>query len=250
MGRVVIVLWIAAIAFGAFWFVYYQEGANRDITIEMKAEGALVASGKVYITKDILARVDERKGRKTASLIIDLKEKKVTFLDHARKQYASTSVELIDKSKCTQADTGTPAADKNVKRLPNGKTIAGYRCHAFEAKAPFGKLVLWYSYELPLGREKLALFNKISRIKNRGMVASLAGGLAGSPGEEHMQYSSMEYFPLPLGVDSGSGRDLPRVEATRISWGKIDASEFEVPDGYTEESFERLIAQQSRKLGG
>ena len=250
MGKVVIVLWIAAIAFGAFWFVYYQEGANRDITIEMKAEGALVASGKVYITKDILARVDEQKGRKTASIIFDLKEKKLTFLDHERKLYASTSVRLVDKSKCEQARIGTPVADKNVERLPDSKTIGGYRCHAFKVNAPSGKLILWYSYELPLGRDKLVLFNKISRIESRGIAASLAAVFAGNTGEEHLQYSTMEYFPVPLGIDFGTRGGSARVEATKITWGKIDPSELEVPEGYKKEPFERLIAEQLRKLGG
>jgi len=254
MGKIVAILWIGAILFAGFWFGYHQEGANQDITIEMEAKGPGLFSGKTYITNDSFARVDERGGKKITAVIVDVKEGTMTLIDHQAKEYATVDIEFIDKSECTTSGVFTPAANKNVERLPDAKMIAGYRCHAFRIKTPMATVVMWFSYELPVGRSKASLINKLGRIEidPTKVAGALAKALmaAVEEGDEYAQYSGFEYFPIPLGVEAGTSGRVSRVEATKIIRGKIDRTDLEVPSDFKSVDPQRLIVRMARRLQG
>ena len=56
------------------------------------------------------------------------------------------------------------AGKDEVERLPDAKTIAGLRCHAFKFGDSREAAALWLTYELPLGRDHVNLINKVLRI--------------------------------------------------------------------------------------
>jgi hypothetical protein len=253
MGKIVLILWIAAIAFGGYWLGYYQEGANKDITIEMDAKlvpqgasvqieiYALYASGnKLALDMGVRGRGVNTKGR----VIYDIAKKEEIRLLDADKVYSTTPFELVDKSECEPAKAILLLEDEDVTRLPDSKTIAGYRCHAFgsaENARETGKA--WYTYEIGLGRSQIALVNKLLRMKeNDGF---LFGG--GTSGKKRTQISHFDYFPIPLSAHVRAQGVQLTIDVKSIARDKIAKSVFEVPSGYNKVSSQEM---QKRTFGG
>jgi len=235
MGKIVALLWIGAILFGGFWFGYYEEGANRDITIEMDLKMAsrgapfrmsfdkLYASGnKLAVDFDFKSRQFNSHGR----MIFDMAKKKRIMMFDAVKAYDETSFDLVDKSECEPAETMFLMGEEDLERLAGSKTIAGYRCHAFTAKEggrEVGKG--WFTYQIRLGRSHVALVNKLIRMESD--EPSFFGG--DSSEKERKQYSGFDYFPLPLSARMPMDGGQIAIEVKSISRDKIDKSVFEVP---------------------
>jgi hypothetical protein len=253
MGKIILILWIAAIAFGGYWLGYYQEGANKDITIEMDAKVvpqgsvvqlefyALYASGnKLALDMGIRGRGVNTRGR----IIFDTAGKEATQLLDNEKIYAKAPFELVDKSECEPASAVLLLENKDVQRLADSKTIAGYRCHAFgstEDARDKGKA--WYTYELRLGRTHIALVNKLLRMK--GASGFVFGG--GASGGKPAQVSHFDYFPIPLSAHVRSNVGQLTIEVKSVTRNKIKKSIFEVPSGYQKVSPQEM---QKRILGG
>jgi hypothetical protein len=252
MGKIVLILWIAAIAFGGYWLGYYQEGANKDITIEMDAK--LVPQGSpvqleftaLYASSNKLALDMGIRGRGVNTggrIIFDVAGKKVIQTLDNEKIYAEAPFELVDKSECEPASALLLLESKDVQRLPDSKTIAGYRCHAFgSSEDARNKSKAWYTYELPLGRTHVALLNKLLRMKGEG--GSVLGG--GASSGKRPQVSHFDYFPIPLSAQGHSNAGQLTIEVKSITREKIAKSVFEVPSGYKKVGWPEM---QKRMLG-
>jgi hypothetical protein len=253
MGKIVAILWVLVILFGAFWLVYYQEGANRDITIEM--DGRMTMRGmpiqfnmdKLYASGGKLALDFELKSGRFNSrgkLICDTDKKEQIMVFDAIKAYTKTSFELVDKTECEPAKTMLLMEDEESKRLPDSKTIAGYRCHAFgSTKKSRETGTAWFTYELRLGRSHVSLVNKLIRIKSEeGFFFGW-----GSSEKKREQCSGFDYFPFPLSARFRMNGAQLAVEVKSISRVKIDKSVFAVPSGYKEISSQEM---QKRMSGG
>jgi len=249
MGKIVLILWIAAIAFGGFWLVYYQEGANRDITIEFEGKGRVpgipfsLDSGAVYITSTRFALVGKGPGQDTGKVIIDMKEKKFWMVIDKSRVVVTMALELVDTSECEPAKFAVGAGEDS-ERLPDSKAIAGFRCHAFKSEKGRETTVAWYTYELPPGRDHVSLINKVARIKLADMPSG--AGLVGGSGEKRPQVSSFEYFPIPLLLAARTRQGNVRLEAKSIKYGTVDDDVFKTPSGYKEVDFGEFL----KTLGG
>jgi hypothetical protein len=256
MGKVVLVLWIAAIAFGGFWFGYYQEGANQSLTIEMEMQGNVPGSPfqagtwKLCVTGSKLALVGEGKGGgqfESGKIIVDMSKKEAVLVIDKQKVIVKVPFELVAKSDCKKAKEIKFATISELKRQPDAKTIAGYRCHAFTAQEKGqGQGVLWLTYELSLGREQIGLINKILRIDPG---AALGGTTMKSAGKRP-QISSFDYFPVPLSMAVRSRQGSFSFKVTSIKRGKVDESLFEVPSGYHEVNFKDVFGKMFQGFGG
>jgi hypothetical protein len=249
MGKVVAILWIGAILFGGFWFGYYQEGANRDITVEV--DGAVAPQGvpvqielrKLYASGNNAAMELAIKagGRRVEGRVIyDMANNEEIVVCDAIKAYAKTSFDLVDKSECKRATSTPMADDEDAKRLPDSRTIAGYRCHAFaglEEGREIGKA--WYTYEIRLGRTHIALVNKLLRID------ADSGFFIGhrTSKEKPEQVSGFDYFPVPLAARGRAGDGRMSLDVKSVSRDKIDKDVFEVPGSYDKMELEELFKQ-------
>jgi len=253
MGKIVAILWIGAILFGGFWFGYYQEGANSDITIDMdtklsmrgqpfqfKFDKLYASGGKLAVHFDLRSRQFSSEGM----LIYDTTAKEQIVVFDAAKIYMRTPFDLVDKSDCKPAETMLLMEDEDAERLPDSKVIAGYRCHAFGAKQGSSETMkAWFTYELRLGRSHVSLVNKLLRMKSEGGKAMLFG--EDSSNEKPNQCSGFDYFPFPLSARFAAEGAQISVEVKSISRDKIDKSVFEVPDSYKEVPPDEMPARMS-----
>jgi len=259
MGKIVAILWIGAILFGGFWFGYYQEGANRDITIEMDAKTSVrgapfriefdklyASGGKLALDFGLKSRQFNSRGR----IIFDTVKKKRILMFDAVKAYEETSFDLVDKSECEPAETRFLVTEEGTERLAGSKGIAGYRCHAFTAKEG-GREVLkgWFTYQLRLGRSHVALINKLMRMKS-----DEPSFFVGEPSEnERKHYSGFDYFPLPLSARMPTAGGQMTIEVKSISRDKIDKDVFDAPSDYDKvgsDELQELLIRQMMRGGG
>jgi hypothetical protein len=256
MGKIIAILWIGAILFGGFWFGYYQEGANSDITIEMDVKMSVrgapfrmdfdklyASGGKLALDFDFSSRQFNSRGR----IIIDTVKKKQIIMFDAVRAYAETSFDLVDKSECEPAKTMFLMSEEDTERLPDSKTIAGYRCHAFTGKEGGREVARgWFTYQIRLGRSHVALVNKLIRMKSD--EASLFEGASSE--EKRQQYSGFDYFPFPLSARLRMEEGQLAIEVKSISRDKIEKSVFEVPSGYEEIGSEEMQKRMIRGMSG
>jgi hypothetical protein len=253
MGKIILAVWIAVILFAGFWFGYYQEGANRDITLE--TEGTFSASApvsmnfqinRVYITGSKLAFDFDWKGRTgKCRQIIDFSKNESYFLLLDRKQYTRSKFTLVPASECEPAKAISWTQDEDLERLPHTATFAEhYRCHAYKPAGSGSKSVkLWFTYEIRLGRDHVSLVNKLMRMKaEQGMSF---GGLSemGGAGTTRKQVASFEYFPIPLCVEGVTGPVNLSFKVKSISRDTIDRTVFAPPDDYKEIPAEQLAKE-------
>ena len=252
MGKVVLILWIAAALFAGFWFGYYQEGANEDLTLELKlgppgggGEGA--STGPLFISGDkAAADIRKKVGRNEVSLkaLVNMKDKEILLFLDPDKISTKISFDLVGSDECKGASRTLVEflsdEGETIQRLADSRTVAGYRCHAFAPKGN-GEGKMYFTYELPLGRAHQSLINRMLRIKSTTDKST----------EKRKQIGSLDYFPVPLRIE---GR-VPGVmnltmEVTKVTRGKIKAEVFKIPDGYTEKKPEEFVPVLLARLGG
>jgi len=245
MGKVIAGLWVLALLFGGFWFGYYQEGANRDIIIEFEGQAktagmpSQLESGTIYITKSRIAMVAEGKDGDTSKQIIDMKEKKAWHVLDKQKFVVVIPLKLVDKSECEAPKAVIFTSDGKVEGLPDSKTIAGLRCHAFKVGQRGEGGAVWVTYEFPLGREHARLVNNVLRAE-----AEAGPGLVGvlrMLGGKRPQVSGFQYFPLPFQANVRSRKGTIDFEVKSIKHGKVEESVFEIPSGYKEMDFQEVF---------
>jgi hypothetical protein len=258
MGKVVLILWIAAILFGGFWFGYYQEGANKDITLEFKADEASPGRAPVTVTGQICstgskvaAVVKGKAGAQSLSgkVIIDMSAKEIVACLDDERIFTKIPIELVDKDKCKSPTSKLFGENGSWKRHAETKIVQGLRCHAFTSDGS-SKELTYFTYELPLGRDQISLVNKILRIEFKDKDLEKMPGPGSLGKKERPQFGSLDYFPVPLYSDENTPQSRSRYEVTAIKRGAIDAKVFEVPDGYTEKKPPEFMRAVAAKIGG
>jgi hypothetical protein len=257
MGKIILGVWVVVILFAGFWFGYYQEGANRDLTLETEGTFSVSAPismnieiNRVYVTSNKLAFDFDWKGRfGKCRQIIDFSKNESYLVLLDRKQYAPSKFTLVPASQCEPAKRISWTQDEALERLPHAATFAKhYRCHAFKPADSGSKSVkLWFTYEIRLGRDHVSLINKLMRMKGEEGVSF--GGLStiGGGDKTRKQVASFEYFPIPLRVEGVTGPVSLSFEVKSISRDKIDRSVFVPPSDCKEISQEALAKEL---LGG
>lgn len=258
MGKVVIILWIAAALFAGFWFGYYQEGANEDLTLEFKADAASPGSSRITVTgqvcstgSKVAAVIKGTAGTQSLSgkVIIDMSAKEIIACLDDEKIFTKIPMELVGKDKCKSPTSKLFGEKGDWKRHADAKTIQGLRCHAFSSDGS-SKDLAYFTYELPLGRDHLSLVNSILRIELKDEAVKNMPGPGGLGDKERPQFSSLDYFPIPLYSDENTPQSKSRYEVTAVKRGKIDAEVFKVPDGYTEKKPPEFMMALAAKIGG
>jgi len=254
------------IAFGAFWFFYYEGGANRPITIEgtvtvkVAGQATFDSAGKVgvYATPKKLA-IDLSEGDMDLDLILRLDKKLVYIVNHAKRSYAEMEFKYVDKGKIESAKESKFKWEDLFETKVDGKYIGEdpekYYCRKLVMKNFPGKYEMWLSRDLRIGRSYVNGLNKVLRIDPVNMPDIPAGGGGNRP---QIRYRNMEYFPLPLKMDLAMVQGPQRIsfkwEATRVSRKSINNSEFEVPSGFSkiglQDMQQQIMQMQAMKQPG
>lgn len=161
-----------------------------------------------YIMKDDRLRM-EMSGKKGYSAIglFDPKALEVKILMPQQKMYMSFPLD--------PAGAAAKAREVDIEETGETREIAGYTCRQFIFKDRKMVHEVWATDEL--GR----FVPMADMQKTRGKAPAWARVLM-----------DRELFPLLMITKDRKGREKTRMEAQKVSPGKVDAAVFEVPEGY------------------
>lgn len=217
MGKVTLVVLVAAIALGVYWFWWSDQGANSPITAEgtvsvsglsglpgmpqlpgmqgpMKANFTVQAvPGKIRLASSFLG--------KQSSVVANFGKSKVYVLNESKKTYAMEEFTLVDMEKTEAVKKSELTWPRELKRTADWEYLGSGEKQWFCNKqtpstaagssqaeiSPLGgqaKIELWFTPETRLGRRYFGTLNKILRIEAIGgrKIPGLSGMMAVVPG--------------------------------------------------------------------
>jgi Domain of unknown function (DUF4412) len=192
------------------------DGFEGDITMHTTSSGAGATSQDmiVEVKKDQL-RFDMTSPQGVAMHgVFDPQANKVVLYADSTKTY--TDMNFSGASGATNTNPDTAAIAQSGKH----ETIAGYDCEDFSVSDPSGK-----KSEVCTA-QGIAFFD----------IASLRGGAPGGSGAGSpigKQFREKKSFPLRSVEYDATGKELSRMEVTKIESKSIDDSRFVTPPDYT-----------------
>jgi Domain of unknown function (DUF4412) len=245
LNKITIGVVVLVVAVGAFWFFYYEQGANKPITIE----GTLTASGtgmpmavnaaevNLYATPKKL-KINAEINKEKVDLILRLDKEIILIIDHSSRKYAEIEFKYVDKDKVKSPGDSTfkweDLFDIKVDTGYVGEESDKIFCRKLSLKNAPGKYEMWLTRDIRIGRSYIKAVNKLLKIDPVNMPNMSTGGGGKRP---QIRYQNMEYFPIPLKLDVSMSQGQYRVnmkwEAKKVSRKSIAKSEFEVPSGFT-----------------
>ncbi len=179
--------------------------------ITMHTTSAAASSDMVVEVKKDRLRFDTKTPQGDAMHgVFDPTSNKVTVYLDSSKSYTD-----LDFS-TPQAQTNTNPDTSAIVKSGRHETIAGYDCEDWTVNDPSGK-----KSEVCIA-QGLAFFD----------LSSLKGG-AGTSSPLARQFREDKSFPLRSVELDASGKELSRMEVTKIEPKSIDDSRFQAPAGYT-----------------
>ena len=180
--------------------------------IEFKKASTIDTTSYVYTVKDNMVRIDEigSKSRKVeGSFLVDLDAKTMKFLNHDRKLYGdqNTPAAPVIKGKCT------------TKKGQNVKNLQGYKCVEYIVTNNDENTQVTYY----IADGKFSFFEKLLRQLNRKEKSAIY----------FLQIAEVKnMFPMLSIQTDLSGKELNRLEVTKIMKKEVDPAIFEIPKGY------------------
>ena len=180
--------------------------------IEFKKSTTIDTTSYVYTVKNNMVRIDEigSKSRKVeGSFLVDLDAKTMKFLNHDRKLYGdqNTPSSPVIKGTCT------------VKKGQNVKNLSGYKCVEYiVTNNDEGTIVTYY-----IADGKFSFFEKLLRQLNRKEKSAIY----------FLQIAEIKnMFPMLSMQTDLAGKEISKLEVTKITKKEVDPSLFEIPKGY------------------
>lgn len=261
-NKITIGIVVLVIAVGAFWFFYYEEGANKPIAIE----GTLTVSGSgvpmavkdarvsMYATPKKL-KINAEINNEKVDFILRLDKEIMLIIDHSSRKYSEIEFKYVGKDKVKSPD------DSSFKweDLFDIKVDSGYVgdesdkvfCRKLSLKNAPGKYEIWLTRDIKIGRSYIKAVNKLLKIDPINIPNMPKGGGGKRP---QIRYQNMEYCPIPLKIDVAMAQGQYRInmkwEAKKISRKSISKNEFEVPSDFTKigiKDMQKQFMQQAQK---
>ncbi len=180
--------------------------------IEFKKSSSTDTTSYVYTVKGNQVRIDEigsKSHKVEGSFLVDLDAKTMKFINHERKLYG---------------DQNTPSAPViqgtcSVKKGQNVKNLQGYKCVEYiVTNNTEGTIVSYY-----VADGKFSFFEKLLRQLNRKEKSAIY----------FLQISDIKnMFPMLSMQTDLSGKEISKLEVTKITKKEVDPSLFEIPKGY------------------
>ena len=139
--------------------------------------------------------------------VFDPKANKVVLFSDSTKTYMD--LDFSKPSAAPNTDPGTSA----VTKTGNHETVAGFDCEDWTVKDPSGK------------RSELCIAEGIAYFD----VASLRPGFAGPTSPLAKEFRDKKSFPLRAVEYDAAGKELSRMEVTKIEKQAVDDAAFSVP---------------------
>ena len=187
---------------------------NFEGTVEFTRENYYDETKYIYYISSSKVRIDELNddGEVSGTMLVDLKTKKVTAINHDRKLYMDI------KSKPSVKDL----SNSKIFKTTEEKEVLGYQCTKWTVSNPDFKSKAEY-WVINKGnyfffKDLLTALNRKDRI---GLYFMQIPENAG-------------FFPI-IGEEKGfDGKLKARLETSKMTRKKIDASKFKIPTGYNE----------------
>jgi 23S rRNA A1618 N6-methylase RlmF len=198
---------ITVIAFAATASAQAFEGV-----IEFKKQTATDTTNYVYYVKNNNVKIDEigSKSRKVeGTFLVNMDEKTMISLNHERKLY------MTNTNPPTPVVKGTCV----VKKGQNVKNLQGYKCVEYiVTNQEEGTIITYW-----LADGKFTFFEKMLRQLNRKDKSSVY----------FLQISDVKnMFPMLSIQTDLTGKEIGKLEVTKITKKEIDPSMYEIPKGY------------------
>jgi hypothetical protein len=193
-------------------FSFTAAAQSFEGLIEFKKASATDTTNFVYTIKGNMVRIDEigtKSHKVEGSFLVDLDAKTMKFLNHERKLYG---------------DQNTPAAPViqgtcTVKKGQNVKNLQGYKCVEYiVTNNTEGTQVTYY-----IADGKFSFFEKLLRQLNRKEKSAIY----------FLQIGDVKnMFPMLSVQTDLTGKEVSKLEVTKITKKEVDPSLFEIPKGY------------------
>ena len=189
------------------------DGFEGDITMHTTSSGTSATSQDmiVEVKKDQLRFDMTSPQGATMHGVFDPKANKVVLYADSTKTY--TDMDFSGPSGATNTNPDTSAIAQSGKH----ETVAGYDCEDFTVNDPSGK-----KSEVCIA-QGIAFFD----------IGSLRGGAQASGSPIAKQFRDKKSFPLRSVEYDASGKELSRMEVTKIESKSIDDARFMTPADYT-----------------
>ena len=276
MGKVTLAVLVAAIALGVYWFWWYDQGANKPITVEgtisvagMAVGQGMAGSQKMDFTLQAVPgklRVSGTVQGERVSAIMDLSKRTLCLRNESKKKYAIEEFEFVDmaETKAPEEMEGSwpeefeRTADweyigtgdgkwfcnkQTAKTLPGelsgGGGAPGVNVPGLQQMAAMFKTVsaeMWFTPDTRLGKRYFSMLNKLSRIRVPGQKA------ADKEKRPQIKYVNLSYFPLPMKAVLSFGPARLEMDVKRLSRERIPKDVFEIktPSGYEKVGMENV----------
>ncbi len=180
--------------------------------IEFQKGTATDTTSYVYFVKDNKVRIDEigsRSKKVEGSFLVSLDSKTMKSLNHERKLYMDqpTPSNPVIKGSCT------------VTKGQNVKNLQGFKCSEYIVTNNTESTIITYW----LAEGKFAFFEKLLRQLNRKDKASVY--FLQIPDTNNM-------FPMLSVQTDLRGKEMGRLEVTKITKKIVEPTVFEIPKGY------------------
>jgi hypothetical protein len=195
-------------------FSFLASAQGFEGSVEFKQITVKDTTINVYYVKGNKVKLDQlgkTSHKAEGTFLFDLTGNKITGLNPGRKVY--TAVDISKASASNKIDT--------VIKLKDMKTILGYKCQGYtvKSKADNTQITYW------LAAGNFNFFAPVVRLWNRKDKASVYFN--------HLKEKDVKgMFPL-LSIESDlSGKELSRLEVTKVDKKVIDAATLEIPKDY------------------
>jgi hypothetical protein len=193
-------------------FSYSASAQSFEGMIEFKKASSTDTTNYVYYVKGNQVRIDEigsRSRNLEGTFLVDMDAKTMKSLNHDRKLYMDqpTPAAPVIKGTCI------------VKKGQNVKNLQGYKCVEWVVTNNEENTVITYY----IADGKFTFFEKLLRQLNRKDKASTY----------FLQLKDVKNaFPMLSVQTDLSGKELGRLEVTKITKKEIDPAMFDMPKGY------------------
>ncbi|HEX8517463.1 MAG TPA: DUF4412 domain-containing protein [Bacteroidia bacterium] len=180
--------------------------------IEFKKQTSTDTTNFIYYVKDNQVKIDEigtKSHKVEGTFLIDMDAKTMVSLNHDRKLY------MTNNNPAAPTIKGTCV----VKKGQNVKNLQGYKCQEYVVtNQEEGHIITYW-----LADGKFTFFEKMLRQLNRKDKSSVY----------FLQIQDVKnMFPMLSVQTDLTGKEVTKLEVTKITKKELDASMFEVPKGY------------------
>jgi hypothetical protein len=193
-------------------YAFSASAQTFEGVIEFKKQTLTDTTNYVYYVKDNQVKIDElgsKSHKVEGTFLVDMDAKTMVSLNHERKLY------MTNNNPAAPTIKGTCVAKKGQ----NVKNLQGYKCVEYTVTNQEEGVIITYW----LADGKFTFFDKMLRQLNRKDKSSVY--FLQIPDVKNM-------FPMLSVQTDLSGKEVTKLEVTKITKKELDPAMFEIPKGY------------------